>query len=132
MLVCLSVWYVVFVCLSVCLSVNTYIFKEQHYYILVWPKLSLSLCLFVCLFVCLSIHIFLIQDIITVYAKNQQVLRQLGPKRSLSVCLSVCMYVCMSIIDGQSNGLMWICYFEDLLISFEFYKISKAFCLSVC
>ena len=66
--VCLSV------CLSACLSV----------YLSVRLSVSLSLCLSVCL----SIHIFLIQDIITVYAKNQQVLRQLAPKRSLTTAKS--------------------------------------------
>ena len=47
--ICMRINYL-FVCLSVCLSVNTYIFKEQHYYILVWPKRP-SVCLSVCLFV---------------------------------------------------------------------------------
>ena len=89
--VCLSVWLAVclclsviccvclFVCLSICLSV-----------VVLFVSVCLS-CVCACLsVVCLSIHmfIFLIQDTITVYTKNQQVVRELGPKRSLSTTKS--------------------------------------------
>ena len=93
---------IIFVVLYALLKVRSCIF-------VFYLSICMSICLSVCLSVCLSIHIFLIQDIITVYAKNQQVLRKLGPKKSLSTTKSQTVYGNLTelLMASTESPLYW-------------------------
>ena len=78
------------VSLSVCLSVNTYIFIDQCYYSLIvqTPVFCLSVCQSVCLPICLSVCLFVF----------------------LSVCLSVCLFVLCLFVCLSLSVCMYNCF----------------------